>query len=264
MSELCGAEDDGYQLDPDQEPTRLGPCILPAGHYPETMHEAPQEWPGHPGIEIPNVRWGGSPKVVQNELGSFGSHFPVSSGELLAKKTSADFMVDSSHFKYVPEFSVEEDFGGLKDLHELVKRGRYFVQPDTDFGMFEEGLRYGCSEHLDAFAGGSQGSGQLDIVDILKWIEEHEYSHHQPVLDKNLIVPLTQIMTAYAQQGGAGLTGLFQDEKKSDKPPKHDYKHATCSVCGEDIWETVINSTWIHTRRDEYGHGHEASPKEEL
>lgn len=64
-------------------------------------------------------------------------------------------------------------------LYELVKEGRYHVWSDTNFETFEEGLRYGCKEHPDAFSGGTTGKADLDPVDLLRWIDLHEAEHHK-------------------------------------------------------------------------------------
>lgn len=222
VSETCGAEDYGYQIDPDDEPYRLGPCVLPAGHYPETMHEAPQEWLGHPGVKIPNVRWserqGHSPKVVQGEAGAFDFVPPTSSG--------------------------------LLKLSELVKEGRYYICGDTNFELFINGLRYGCMDgHEDVFVL-VEGS-DLDPVDLLKWIEEHEEQYHQPQ-DLKVQVPLMQIMTAYAQQAGKDPEEMFPHSfdggrLEEDDPSFEgtvsevqiqDFKpgdEGTCATCGEGI-----------------------------
>jgi len=78
-------------------------------------------------------------------------------------------------------------FGGTspKYLYELVKEGQYFVQPDTNFETFTEGLRYGCNEHLDMYFHTAMDSGQLDVVDLLKWVEIHEAEYHDEKEDCN-------------------------------------------------------------------------------
>jgi hypothetical protein len=176
VSETCGAEDYGYQIDPDDEPYRLGPCVLPAGHYPETMHEAPQEWPGHPGVKIPNVRWserqGHSPKVVQGQAGAFDFVPPTSSG--------------------------------LLKLSELVQEGRYQLTTGSN-GLSINCTECGVSDSQDWLDGYPVC---LDPVVVLEYIEEHEYEFHQPQ-DLKVQIPLTQIMTAYAQQAGKTPEEMF-------------------------------------------------------
>lgn len=139
---LCGAEDYGYQLDPDQEPTKLGPCVLPAGHYPATMHEAPQTHPEHPDMDVPNVKWGaagGFHKVVQGQIGAFGDTSP-------------------------------------KYLHELVPEGRYFIDVKTNWEEFTNEVVYGCNNCSNDVV--VKFPADLDAVTLLKWIEDHEAEFH--------------------------------------------------------------------------------------
>ena len=49
---------------------------------------------------------------------------------------------------------------------------------------------------------------------LLKWIETHEAEFHAPK-DINVTVPLTQIMTAYAQQAGVEPEDMFPEQYAS-------------------------------------------------
>lgn len=60
-----------------------------------------------------------------------------------------------------------------KHLHELVKEGRYYISASRS-GLSELELVYGCEECSEYDYEG----GNLDLVDLLKGIDEHEKEHH--------------------------------------------------------------------------------------
>lgn len=110
---------------------------------------------------------------------------------------------------------------GLMKLSDLMENGRYIIKARD--GMMD--LR--CKQHSDHFT-----SDIFDVQEILEWIEQHEDIRHQPQ-DLHVTVPLTQIMTAYAQQAGKSPEEMFQ-EMYSEVYPK-DKGRWHCFSCKKDV-----------------------------
>lgn len=95
-------------------------------------------------------------------------------GAQLAESSRIVDEADSGTLLNVQTFELADVFGDTspKELHELVKKGRYEIT--TGDGA----LNITCKEHssskecLDLFP------VAFDLVEVLKWVEEHEAEHH--------------------------------------------------------------------------------------
>jgi hypothetical protein len=102
-------------------------------------------------------------------------------GAQLAESSRIVDEADSGTLLNVQTFEFVDVFGDTspKELHELVRQGRYFLNANDP-----EELMWGCNDHIDTevnevvdacYFTRARGT---DVVVLLKWIDKHEAEHH--------------------------------------------------------------------------------------